>query len=189
MRQAWNLAAPHTWPATLIPVALGELYCVAHQYALSLSTAIALTAACLAMQAAVNTLNDYFDFVKGTDKPEDRVAADDAVLVYGQVPPRQALLLGIFLFSGGGGYCDPPVIASGDCTGRNRGNRCYYGVAVFRRQNAYFLLAVWRSSFRRCDGRRYSVGDYCRSDRSMGSTSIVLGRSRYHRNFVNYDDE
>ncbi|WP_288839597.1 prenyltransferase [uncultured Megasphaera sp.] len=113
MRQAWNLAAPHTWPATLIPVALGELYCVAHQYALSLSTAIALTAACLAMQAAVNTLNDYFDFVKGTDKPEDRVAADDAVLVYGQVPPRQALLLGIFFLAVAAVIAIPRLLQAG----------------------------------------------------------------------------
>ncbi len=47
------------------------------------------------MQAAVNTFNDYFDYVKGTDSAEDNVEVSDAVLIYNNVNPRHALYLAI----------------------------------------------------------------------------------------------
>ena len=47
------------------------------------------------MQAAVNTFNDYYDYVKGSDSAEDNVDPTDAVLVYNNVNPRSALMLAV----------------------------------------------------------------------------------------------
>ena len=78
---AVRLAAPHTWLASVYPAVFGELYCLLKGYPLTGTLAITLFWACVFMQSAVNTLNDYFDFVKGTDTADDNVEVSDAVLV------------------------------------------------------------------------------------------------------------
>lgn len=98
--QAWHLAGPPSWVATLIPVALGEVYCVVQGYHITFIMAVLLGVACVCMQAAVNTFNDYFDFQKGNDQKADYLVQHDAVLVYENVPPKQALLLGISFLVG-----------------------------------------------------------------------------------------
>lgn len=40
------------------------------------------------LQSAVNAINDYFDYVKGTDAPGDGVEPSDAVLVYNNINPK-----------------------------------------------------------------------------------------------------
>lgn len=57
--------------------------------------AIFLLVICVLMQAAVNTFNDYYDYVKGSDSSDDNVDPTDAVLVYNNVNPRSALALAI----------------------------------------------------------------------------------------------
>ena len=57
--------------------------------------ACVLLAICILMQASVNTFNDYYDFVKGTDSADDDVEVSDATLVYNNVNPACALRLGI----------------------------------------------------------------------------------------------
>lgn len=94
-RMAWLLAAPHTWPASIIPVLLAAAAASAQTGQLSVSLTCALLVACVLMQSAVNTLNDYFDYVKGTDSAEDNVDPSDAILVYNNVNPRSALALAI----------------------------------------------------------------------------------------------
>ena len=47
------------------------------------------------MQSAVNTFNDYYDFVKGTDSDDDCVDPSDAVLVYNNINPKSALALAV----------------------------------------------------------------------------------------------
>ena len=47
------------------------------------------------MQSAVNTFNDYYDYVKGADSADDNVDPTDAVLVYNNVNPRAALALAV----------------------------------------------------------------------------------------------
>jgi 1,4-dihydroxy-2-naphthoate octaprenyltransferase len=49
------------------------------------------------MQAAVNTLNDYQDFLSGTDTAETILDTHDASIVYNQINPRAALRFGIVL--------------------------------------------------------------------------------------------
>ncbi len=91
---AFDLAAPHTWPAALMPllVAVG----LAHvQGAVSFTLTLDMLVIVVLMQSSVNTFNDYFDFKKGTDDASAFVDEDDAVLVYNNVNPRVALRLGI----------------------------------------------------------------------------------------------
>lgn len=92
---AIQLANPRSWVAAIYPALLGELYGIIKGYPLTLVSGIALLVAVIAMQSAVNTLNDYYDFVNGTDSLLDHVEVRDAAMFYGNFPPRQALWLGL----------------------------------------------------------------------------------------------
>ncbi len=89
-RMAWNLAAPHTWPASIFPVLMATVFAYASGFALSFSITMALLAISVLAQSAVNAINDYFDFVKGSDSDEDYLEPDDSVLVYNNVNPKSA---------------------------------------------------------------------------------------------------
>ena len=93
-----EMMAPHTWPASIFPVlvALGAAYAT-HGVSWPSLMPWALLAICVLMQGSVNTLNDYYDYVKGADSAEDNVDPTDAVLVYNNVNPRSALALAIVL--------------------------------------------------------------------------------------------
>ena len=94
-RMALNLAAPHTWPAAIIPALLATC-CAAVEGPVSVTMTFTLLAIVVLMQAAVNTFNDYYDYVKGTDSGDDKnVDPSDAVLVYNNVDPKSALMLAI----------------------------------------------------------------------------------------------
>lgn len=97
LRMAINLAAPHTWPAAILPVALSVAASFATQGFVSVPLSLSLLAICILMQSSVNTFNDYFDYVKGSDSSEDDVDPSDAVLVYNNVNPTSALRLAIAL--------------------------------------------------------------------------------------------
>lgn len=86
---ALQLAAPHTWAASVFPALFGILYCIYRSFAITAAEAFLLLAACVLMQAAVNTFNDYMDFVKGTDSLADNLEKEDAVLLYAGVDPVQ----------------------------------------------------------------------------------------------------
>lgn len=90
-----QLAAPHTWPAAILPVLLAATLAIAEGYPLSLSLTFTLLLICILMQSAVNTFNDYYDFIKGTDSLDNQDDPTDAVLVYNNINPRSALMLGI----------------------------------------------------------------------------------------------
>ena len=92
---ALRLAAPHTWAASVCPALFGILYCWFRHYPLELGKACSLLLVCILMQSAVNTLNDYFDFIKGTDSAADNVEVSDAALVYEKIDPNAAKWLGI----------------------------------------------------------------------------------------------
>ena len=91
---AWNLAAPHTWPAAIMPtlITVAASSCVAP---VSVTMACTLLVIVVLMQSAVNTFNDYYDYVKGTDDEDAFVDPSDAVLVYNNVNPRSALMLAV----------------------------------------------------------------------------------------------
>ena len=92
---ALQIAAPHTWPAAILPALIAMACAAANGYTVSAVMALVLLAICILMQAAVNTYNDYYDYVKGSDSAEDNVDPTDAVLVYNNVNPRSALMLAV----------------------------------------------------------------------------------------------
>lgn len=94
-KMAWLLAAPHTWPASILPVLVAAGAACANTGALSVSLTCTLLLICVLMQSAVNTLNDYFDYVKGTDSADDNVEESDAILIYNNVNPASALRLAV----------------------------------------------------------------------------------------------
>lgn len=90
VRMAIQLAAPHTWPAAILPCLIAVCAASVFSETVSISLAITLLAICILMQSAVNTFNDYYDFVKGADSLDDNVEESDATLVYNNVNPRAA---------------------------------------------------------------------------------------------------
>ncbi|MEG0750740.1 MAG: prenyltransferase [Oscillospiraceae bacterium] len=95
-RAALNLAASHTWPpSSVLTVIYGSLLALFLGCEWSTLIFCAVLAISVLMQSAVNTLNDYHDFVKGTDTEDNSADPTDAVLVYGQINPKSALQLGI----------------------------------------------------------------------------------------------
>lgn len=95
LKLAWCLAAPHTWAASIMPVLLAIAFSCARGYAVSVITSFVLLVIAVLLQSAVNTLNDYFDYVKGADSADDNVEVDDAVLVYNNIRPQSARNLAI----------------------------------------------------------------------------------------------
>ncbi len=96
-KMAFDLAAPHTWPASIAPVAIAASLAIATGFPISATLTIALLGICILMQSSVNTFNDYYDYVKGTDSSDDDVDPTDAVLIYNNVNPTCALVYAIAL--------------------------------------------------------------------------------------------
>lgn len=98
-KAAVQLAAPHTWPASILPVLLGSALGCAGSGVLDVTGFFFALCVAVLLQSAVNTLNDYADFVSGLDTQENCPDAADAALVYECSSPKAALYLGIlFLF-------------------------------------------------------------------------------------------
>lgn len=97
LTMACNLAAPHTWPAAILPTSVAFACAAATGSTVSLSMSCVLLAICILMQSSVNTFNDYYDYVKGADSIDDDVDPSDAVLLYNNVNPRSALALAVGL--------------------------------------------------------------------------------------------
>lgn len=96
-RHAIQLAAPHTWAASVMPVLLGCAFAYHEQGFLDASLALILLVICVLMQSSVNTFNDYFDFIKGTDTEQDALEADDSTLVNDKLKPSSALRWAVLL--------------------------------------------------------------------------------------------
>ncbi len=96
LEMAIDLAAPHTWPAAIIPAFLGLALSSFHG-PISISISLTILIIVVLMQSSVNTFNDYFDYIKGTDSIDDGVAKDDAVLVYNNINPKSVLKYAIGL--------------------------------------------------------------------------------------------
>jgi len=117
---ALQLAAPSTWVASAWPVLVGGLAALAltaqastreltavatnlpfgslHQPVLSLRMAVLwmlMLICAVAAQSAANTLNDYKDFIVGTDTEENCVDTTDASIIYNHLEPRTARNLGL----------------------------------------------------------------------------------------------
>ncbi len=89
-----NLAAPHTWGASVMPAVLALAVSIREAGSIPPDLAVCLFLVAVLMQSAVNALNDYADYIKGTDTQENSPDAEDAVIVYG-LKPATARNLGI----------------------------------------------------------------------------------------------
>ena len=94
LKDAVNLAAPHTWAASVMPCVLASALSYREQGFLKADLTVCLFLIAVLMQSSVNALNDYADFVKGTDTAENSPDPTDAVIVYG-LKPKTARNLGI----------------------------------------------------------------------------------------------
>lgn len=105
---AFQLAAPHTWVAAIMPVLFSiEYSAITYSGKVSILLSLILLAICILMQSAVNVLNDYFDFKKGTDSVENSSDdAFDAVLVYNNLNPKSvcSLAIGFLIVAAGMGF-------------------------------------------------------------------------------------
>ena len=91
-----HLAAPHTWPgASVLPPIFAAVFSMMNEYEFSLPIFTLLLACSVLAQSAVNTLNDWSDYRKGTDTVENSDDPTDAVLVYDNPNPKSVLALGI----------------------------------------------------------------------------------------------
>lgn len=120
---ALRLAAPQTWIASLIPAALGAVLAFRAVGGFDVSMLLCLVGICLLMQSAVNTFNDYSDFVKGTDTLDNCPDEADAVIVHEHPSLRGVLALGIGFLAAAALLGILPVLRSGwrplavGCTG------------------------------------------------------------------------
>jgi 1,4-dihydroxy-2-naphthoate octaprenyltransferase len=95
LKAVMELAAPHTWGASVAPVAFAAAISLAMygRFSAPLFYSLLLTSICL--QCAVNTLNDYADFMKGVDTPENSTDPTDASIIYNRLDPKLALCTGL----------------------------------------------------------------------------------------------
>jgi 1,4-dihydroxy-2-naphthoate octaprenyltransferase len=101
LKSAFLLAGPHTWgPISIYSCAFALLWCGA-RVKMDPAVCAALAAVCLLMHSSVNALDDYFDLMRGTDRPEDNVEAYDALLLHTELSPRWALYVGISYLTAG----------------------------------------------------------------------------------------
>lgn len=108
-----RLAAPHTWAASVMPVLLGGALAVRKGCELDLLLFACLAAVCVLMQAAVNTFNDYSDFMKGTDTLENSPERSDAVMVYDKPEPKKVLILGFVFILAAAAFGVPAILKEG----------------------------------------------------------------------------
>lgn len=94
---AFQLMAPQTLAPSILAVLFSVVYtAVSFSGIVNLTLATILFVICVLMQAAANTLNDYFDFKKGTDSLDNSSADEfDAVLVYNSLNPTHVLIFAI----------------------------------------------------------------------------------------------
>lgn len=97
VKLAWNLAAPPTWPAAIMPALIAVALSATAQGGVNVLLACVLVVICILMQSAANMINDYLDFKKGTDSLDDNLEADDAVLLHHRIDPNKVLYTGIGL--------------------------------------------------------------------------------------------
>jgi len=91
----FQLAAPHSWaPASIIPVCFACILALG-QGGFSAGLFYMLLCSAVLIHSAVNSLNDYYDFIRGTDRRDNSPEDDDAILVFNNYDPAKVLLVGL----------------------------------------------------------------------------------------------
>lgn len=99
LHHAIQLAAPHTWCASIMPVLFSVAFSYHSSGSISPLLVSILLVICILMQSSVNAFNDYFDFVRGLDTDQDQLEADDSTLVNDRIDPKCALIFAIALLA------------------------------------------------------------------------------------------
>jgi 1,4-dihydroxy-2-naphthoate octaprenyltransferase len=113
LENAVNLAAPHTWAASILPILLGTELSIADDRTFHPVLFILMLTASVLLQSSVNTLNDYHDFIKGTDLMENSDDPNDAVLVFNNIDPSHVRILGFGFMAAAVACGIYPVICGG----------------------------------------------------------------------------
>ena len=95
IKKAIALATPHTWPLGITPVILGSVLSIVLTDQFSPLLFYLLIVISILMQSSVNSFNDYYDFITGTDTVENSDDPTDAMIVYSNINPRHVFFLGI----------------------------------------------------------------------------------------------
>ena len=90
-----ELAAPQTWSASVMPVLLATALAIVWTGRLDIFLFFSLLATSVCLQCAVNTLNDYSDFISGVDSRENCIDPTDASIIYHDYEPVLAFVIGI----------------------------------------------------------------------------------------------
>jgi 1,4-dihydroxy-2-naphthoate octaprenyltransferase len=105
-KAALELASPPSLVAAIMPVLVGGVAAVGLSLPVPLTLDlraqlvwVLMLVTAVLMQAAVNTLNDYQDFLTGTDTAETILDEHDASIVYNGIDPAGALRFGIALLA------------------------------------------------------------------------------------------
>jgi len=111
-----GLAAPHTWVASVFPVLLGAALSLALADTFSLTVFILTLMGMVLLQSSVNTINDYYDFIKGNDHAGNSDDPSDAILVYNKLNPKHVKLLGYLFIAAAAMLGAYPVLRGGFTT-------------------------------------------------------------------------
>jgi 1,4-dihydroxy-2-naphthoate octaprenyltransferase len=105
-KAALELAAPPTWAAAIMSVAVGGAAAIALSPGVppvfglrAVVVWVLMLVTAILMQSAVNTLNDYKDFLHGTDTADTILDEHDASIVYNHINPKAALYFSIALLA------------------------------------------------------------------------------------------
>ena len=93
-----ELANIHYWAVSIIPVLLGSAlaYTVGNKF--DLLVFVLLLPAAISMHCVVNAYNHLFDYLRGTDRGEEKNSSRYPILYYG-INPLYVLILGVvYLF-------------------------------------------------------------------------------------------
>ena len=94
-RAVLELAAPQTWSASVMPPILAASLAIAWTGTLQILLFFSLLATSVCLQCAVNTLNDYSDFMEGVDRRENCDDPTDASIIYHEYEPVLAFVIGM----------------------------------------------------------------------------------------------
>ena len=95
LRSVVELAAPRTWGASVMPVILASALTIVWTGSINVLLFFSLLATSVCLQCAVNTLNDYSDFISGVDKRENCNDPTDASIIYHDYEPVLAFVIGV----------------------------------------------------------------------------------------------
>ena len=93
-RAVIELAAPQTWSASVLPVVVAAALAIAGGAPFSFLLFFSLLGTSVCLQCAVNTLNDYSDFIGGVDRRDNCPDETDASLLYHDYEPVLAFVVG-----------------------------------------------------------------------------------------------